>query len=57
MSTDEETLIDTITEAMEEHGIRPTQQIDTLLKAIEEEDDDDGQDESDEDDDDDDQDE
>lgn len=47
MSTEEETLLETIEAAMEEHGIRPTQQIDTLLKAIEEQDDDqddDGQD-------------
>lgn len=52
MSTTEDTLLDTITEAMEEYGLRPTQQIDTLLKAIE-----DDQDQDDDDQDDDDQDE
>lgn len=44
MSTQEETLLETIEAAMEEHGLRPTQQIDTLLKAIEDSDDDDSDD-------------
>lgn len=52
MSTEEESLLESICEAMEEHGVRPTQQIDTLLKAIEEEDADDDQDDDQDDDDD-----
>ena len=46
MST-EETLLESIQDAMEDHGLRPTQHIDSLLKAIEEDDEYDGQDDGD----------